>query len=81
MSVRCLARTQFWKDSSNLRDDEYGGSDENKGRWEALCKKSLLLQRTPVLVPDALSTVARAGCRCLCHHCQHELCLFDISLP
>ncbi|KAF6260373.1 FMN-linked oxidoreductase [Scenedesmus sp. NREL 46B-D3] len=23
---------QFWKDSSNLRDDEYGGSDENKGR-------------------------------------------------
>jgi hypothetical protein len=24
---------QFWKDSSNLRDDEYGGSDENKGRW------------------------------------------------
>jgi 2,4-dienoyl-CoA reductase-like NADH-dependent reductase (Old Yellow Enzyme family) len=25
---------QFWKDSSNLRDDKYGGSDENKGRCE-----------------------------------------------
>ncbi|WIA09565.1 hypothetical protein OEZ85_008958 [Tetradesmus obliquus] len=23
---------QFWKDSSNQRDDEYGGSDENKAR-------------------------------------------------
>jgi hypothetical protein len=25
---------QFWKDSTNQRSDQYGGSDENKARWE-----------------------------------------------
>jgi 2,4-dienoyl-CoA reductase-like NADH-dependent reductase (Old Yellow Enzyme family) len=24
---------QFWKDNTNLRTDEYGGSTPNKARW------------------------------------------------
>jgi hypothetical protein len=37
---------QFLKDSSNTRDDEYGGSDENKARCEAdACMKAICLLR------------------------------------